>query len=1041
MNIIKTSIKRPVTIIMCMVVVVILGIVSIIQLDMELIPSSEIPYALVAAQYTGSGPEEVENLVTAEIEGAVANVENVKEIMSISSEGLSLVIVQFEYGVDMTECINNIRDRMSMVSLPDTVDSPTIIKMDTNAMPVAYVTVTSDSLSDNEFKNLVNDKIQPRLERQGGVASVDVTGGAELEIIVEITPERLEGLGLNMSQIAQMIAAENVNQPGGSIDYGDKSLTISSRLKLTGIDEIKEIPIVLSSGNVVALEEIATITERNKEIDTISRYNGQPCITLSITKSSDGNMVSTVDGVRKEIEKLSTEYPNLHMQVVNDSAEIITDSVNNVISNIFMGAFLAILILYIFLRNVGLTATVAVSIPLSIVITFVLLYFSGISLNLLSLGGLSIGVGMMVDNSVVVLENIHRYRTAEGYGKVKGTYRATKEVIGAILASTLTTIVIFLPFVFVSGMIKEMFTDLALSIVFALVASFVVAVTVVPMITGNYVNNVGANRAPKKLNFINIMLSGFDKGFEWLKAFYDRVLRWVVRHKKRTLAIVCAIFAASLCLVPVIGIELLPSADEGMLNISVELPKGSKTEVVNDMSLRVEEKLADIPEIVSTTVSISSGSSLLSSSNVSSISCELVDKKQRKKSTDEIAEEIRVLVADIPGAEITVSPSSSISAMTGGGVTVEITGDDLDTLEAISEEVVRQMANIEGTRQITSSIDSQDQQVSIEFNKDKIRQYGMTAAEVATQIRNSINGVVATTLKSDGVETDIRLTYPEDAYANLSELEDLVISTTGGQFIPLASIASIQLDGVPTAIYRTNQSRIVSVTCEVYGRDTGSIGTDVEKVLAQMSFPEGYNVALAGTNEMITDTINTMALIVVLAIVLVYIVMAAQFQSLINPFVILFTILLALTGAIFALFIGGEPISMTSLLGCLILVGIVVNNGIILIDFIDVLRYRDGLSPEEAVLKACPTRLRPILMTALTTILGQVPLIVSNGANSEMLRGMGLVIAGGLLSSTILTLIVVPVLYLIFDGFTTRFKKKLKLKPRQSSYEIEAECN
>ncbi len=1029
---------------MIMGIVIILGIVSLSKMEMELMASIDIPVALVMTSYPGAGPEEIESLVTEEIEGAVANVEGIDSISSTSSEGSSMVIVRFDYGVNLDDSVTDIRDKLSTIKsmLPEDAKEPTVMKLDMNSTPVAQIAVTSETLSDNELDFLVEDKLKARFERLSGVASVDTSGGVQKEILIEASPERLEGLGLSISKLAQIIASENSNQASGTIEYGDKELTISNELKLTSIDEIKAIPIKLSSGAIVQLQDIANIKEQEKETDSISRVNGEKCIILSITKTSDGNTVNIVKDIDKEIKKLSKEFGNVKIDLVNESGSTIENAINGVVQNIFIGAFLAILVLFVFLKNIGLTGVIGISMPLSIIGTFVLLYFSGVSLNMISLGGLSIGVGMLVDNSVVVIENIYRYRTVEGYDKIKGTYRATREVMGSLIGSTLTTVVIFVPFIFAGGLVMEIFNDLVLSIIFSLLASLVAAVTIVPMLAGNYVNNVHRNIAPKRFDFINKFLASFDKMIKRVDEFYAKVLKKVINSKKKTLLVVLSIFIASLLLTPFIGLELIPASDEGVINIKVEAPKGSSTQTVNQLSLEVEKLLEDIEEAELTSVSISDGSSAFSSgSNISTITCQLVDKNDRKKSTEEISEEIRKMTSAVSGAKITVSENSSMSGMMGSAVTAEIYGEDLEVLEDLAEQLKIKVAEVEGTRQVESSMEAQTRQVYIKPNKERIRMYGMTGAEVAGQIRGSLSGDVATKLKSDGSEIDVRISYSQDIYENLNQLKDMNIVTNSGVYIPLSSVAEIGIKDSPTSISRSDQERYVTVTSDVFGRSTGKVNSDVQKLIDKMEVPNGYSIKLGGNNEQMAETFSSLAMVLVLAVVLVYMVMAAQFGSFINPLVIMFTILLALTGALILLFVFREPISMMSLIGCLILVGIVVNNGIILIDFINTLRQRDHMELEEAVLKACPTRLRPILMTAMTTILGQLPLIFSTSSNSEMLRGMGLVIAGGLMTSTVLTLVVVPIMYIYFEKLNVKLRSKYKIKEKLNQYQIEEECN
>ncbi len=695
------------------------------------------------------------------------------------------------------------------------------------------------------------------------------------------------------------------------------------------------------------------------------------------------------------------------------------------------------------MKNVGLTSIIAISMPLSIIGTFVLLYFSGTTLNMISLGGLSIGVGMLVDNSVVVLENIYRHRTAEGEDKVRGTYKGTKEVAMAVAASTLTTVAVFVPFIFASGLVLEMMMDLALAVVFSLLMSLVVAVTVVPMLSGNYVNNVHRNHAPKRLNFINKLLDQFDHFIRWLDKIYRSSLGWVLKNKKKTLLGIMGIFVASLTLLPFIGMELMPSTDSGIFTVTVEAPKGSQLAAVDELSLRVEKQLEAIPELTSMTVSMSDSTSGMSAlrggggSQKSSIEVHLVDKKKRDRSVTEVMESVRNSAKRIPGAKVTVSASSSMGSMGGSGVSVEIYGDNLDVLKEISDQIEKQMTSVEGTRQVTSSLSEQSKQLSLNIDKDKIRQYNLTGSQVASQVKNIVSGYKATTLKINEQELDVNIVYPQAFVTNASDLNNINISTGTGAYVPLSSVATITLDDIPDSISHSDQSRYVTVDCDVFGRSTGSVGSDIEKLIKKMTLPEGYTVSLGGTNETMTDTFGSLVQVIILAILLVYLVMAAQFESLVDPFIIMFTIPVAFTGAFLLLFIAGEPLSMMAIIGCLVLVGIVVNNGIILVDYINTLRNRDGLSIEEATIKACPTRLRPILMTAMTTILAQIPVIFSNGSNSETLRGMGLVIAGGLATSTFLTLFLVPILYTYFDRLAERMRKRFKIKPKLNAYEIE----
>ncbi|MGI6031307.1 MAG: efflux RND transporter permease subunit [Eubacteriales bacterium] len=1037
-QLIKTCIKRPVTVLMVMFIVLMLGGVSLSQMKLDLMPKMEIPVAIVYTSYSGAGPEEVENLVTKTIEGAVANVENVDTIMSSSSEGTSMVMIQFVDDTNMDNATNWLREGVDMVKgyLPEGADNPTIMKLNMNSMPIAMMTIQSENLDANELKALVEDKIESRLESQEGVASVDLYGGSEKEIVVELDQDRMEGLGLEMSTVSQILAAENTNIPGGSVDYGDKTYTISSKLQMKSLEDVKETPISLPSGTVIQLQDIANVQERQKDVSSYSRVNGEECIMLSVTKASDANTVEAVNNIKKELESINSDYKELTCEMVNDQAEYIELVIGGLVQNIFLACGLAIFILFIFLKNVGLTAVIGVSIPMSIIATFVLLYFSGTTLNILSLGGLTLGVGMLVDNSVVVIESIYSHRNA-GMGKVEGTYEGTRLMTNSIVGSTLTTVVIFVPFAFATGLIMDMFRDMAMSVIFSLLASLVMAMTVVPMLAGNVVNNIHRNHAPKQLNFINRFISWVDRTIKYLNVIYSKALAVALRKRKSVLAGALALFVGSLCLLPFIGMELMPAADEGSISISVNMPKGTNLETTNEVTAQVEQFLTTIPEVekVSTQVSGSSSGSMLSSGG-GSITVSLVDKNQRDRSTDDVADAIRQGTRQIPGCEISVSAANSMmggsSSLGSAGISLEVRGEDLDVLRDVCDQLIYQIEKVEGTREVTSSLEDASKEVAVHIDRDKARQYGLVGANIASGIRTAVDGTVATTLKKDGDEEDIRLTYPNNHITDVESLQYITIRTPMGGYVPLSAVAEISLEDTPTSISRMDQGRYATVSASIYGRDTGSVSRDVNHIIETMNLPTGYSVSQGGSVEQMMDAFGSMGLVLVMAIALVYMVMAAQFESLLYPFIIMFTMPLSTIGSFFLLFITGQTLSMPSLIGFLMLVGIVVNNGIILVDSINHQRKEYNMQVEDAILEAAPKRLRPILMTALTTILGMFPMIFSMADGAEMQRGMGLVVAGGLTTSTFLTLFVVPVLYVYFNKLPAKWKKRLSWVNRKN---------
>lgn len=1049
MDITKLSIKRPIAVIMVMFIVLLLGFVSLSKMKQALMPEMDFPYALILTTYKDAGPEEVENLVSSPIESAISGVENIKNVYSTSQNGTSIVEAEFNYGTDLNQAINDMRESISKIKkyLPSDASEPTIMKFSLNSLPIASISLSSDTMDIAQLNTFAKDTVKNRLERQKGVASANIYGGVENEIVIEVDQEKAEGLGVDMDTVSQVLMSENTNQAGGSIDYGNKTITISSKLKLQNIDDIKKTPIMLKSGQVINLQDIANISEKQKEVSSIVRHNGEQAVVINISKSSDGNVVSAVNAIKKEIALINKENPHAKLELISESASIIENSVSNVISNIFTAAFLSIMVLFVFLKNVGLTGVIGISMPLSIIGTFVLLYFSNTTLNTVALGGISIGVGMLVDNSIVVLENIYRYRTTLGYEKIRGTYLGTKEVLSAIVGSTLTTIVVFVPFLFSEGIVLQMMKDLALAIVFSLVMSLFVAMTVVPMLAANYVDNLHRNKS-KKLNFINKILNSFDNFIKKLTNAYGKLLGFAIGKKKRILLFALLISIASSFLLPMIGMEFMPEGDEGVINVTLKTPRGSNLDLTNAESTKFEEYLSKIPELKSLTAVLYGSevdmSSLMSGggNETSSISLQLTPKKERKRSVAQIVEEIRKEAKNVAGVEISVSAqNSSMGSGTGSAdISLLITGNEMEVLRNVSDEFVRQLENIKGTREIKSSISTTSDEVYVKLNKEKIRSYGLSGLQVASQIRNNVSGIKSTTLKKAGKETDIRIVYPQSGSTNMQQLQNIRIRTNSGIYVPLLSIADIGITDTPQSIGRKNQSRYSLVTMDVYGRDVGAVTSDITKLINQIKLPSGYYISFSGMSEVMMESFSSLILSIILAIILVYMVMASQFESLINPFIIMFSIPLAFTGSWVLLFLFKTPLSVMGLIGTLVLVGIVVNNGIVLIEYIDILRHRDGYASTDAVLKAAPTRLRPILMTALTTILGQIPLIISNGDNAEMLRGMGLVIAGGLTTSTLLTLIVIPLLYLIFDNISTKFRGKFKIKQKNNPLEVEKQC-
>ena len=905
MNLSSFAVKRPVTITMMVLVVVIFGAISLAGLPIDLYPEIEIPVAIVSTSYSGAGPQEIENLITKRIEGAIATVGNIDTINSISSQGSSIVIAQFNTGTNMDFATLEMREKVDLVkgALPDDATQPMVIKIDPNSMPIVQIALsTNGSLS--SLQSLAEDNFKQRFERLEGVASVDIGGGLTDEIEVSVDIARLSRYGLSINQLNQLLSAANTNLPGGVVENGEQDLTIRVIGEFNSIDEIRDMPITLNTGSIITLKDIAKVELKNKDITGISRTNGEDSINISIKKQSGKNTVQVADLVSREVEKLKKDYPDVKINIVIDTSTIIRDSINNVIDNVIVGSIFAIAVLYIFLKNIRSTLIVGVSIPISLIASFILLYFNKITLNMMTLGGLALAVGMLVDSAIVVLENIYRYRV-EGYSKKEAAIKGAKEVGLSITASTLTTIAVFLPIVFVDGMVGILFKDFAMTVTLSLTASLVVALTFIPMLSSKILTiDDNTEGKKKRLDFI---YKAFDNLFEKIENKYKSLLELGLKRRKTTIGISVIVFVLSVVSLAGVGMEFFPVTDEGSMTINISLPLGSNIYQVDEITKIVEEKITEIPEIDVIFANVTSGgfgSHSINTGNSGSISVNLVKLRERKRSTKEVAEEVRKITKDIPGAEITVTESSNMGmAGSSAPVSISIKGDELEVLEKISNDFKDIIESVEGTRDVKTSLSDAVPEVEIQVNKENAAIYGLTTSQIASAIRGGASGTIVAKYKDEGDELDIVVRATEDITESLSNLGQLDITTPSGINIPISQVADISIVKGPIQINREDQERVVTVTSQITGRDLRSISLDIEKELKNYEFPSGYSYKIGGENEQMIDAFKQLLLALILAIILIYMVMAAQFESLINPFIIMFTIPLAFGGGLLGLFI------------------------------------------------------------------------------------------------------------------------------------------
>ncbi|MGB9805098.1 efflux RND transporter permease subunit, partial [Desulfofundulus sp.] len=881
------------------------------------------------------------------------------------------------------------------------------------------------------LKQLVDDVVQPRLERVSGVASVWSAGGVEREIRVLVDPVRLAGYGLTLNGVTQALAADNLNVSGGTVQDGTRDLLVRVTGEFRDLDQVRQVVVGAPGGQPVHLGDVARVEDGQKKMTQFSRVDGKPGLTVYIQKQSGANTVQVARAVRNTLDDLKKELPEVRFDVVLDQSQFIERSINHVVKEILVGGFLAMLVMWVFLRNLRSTLIISTAIPISIIGTFVLIYFNNMTLNMITMGGLALGVGLIVDDAIVVLENIYRHRQL-GYGLVEAARVATDEVGGAVIASTLTTMAVFLPVVFVKGLAAQLFTPLALTVSFAIFTSLVVSLTVTPLMASRWLYLEGelppaaGGAAPGQRWRKLFELSG--RWFNNLNSAYRRLLEWALDHRRLVVITVAVLFVLSLAAFPLVGFEFMPSMDQGQVSITVEMPRGTSLDETNRVAARIEKMVAaPWVESVFTGVGFTGTQGMWgeSSGDVAQIILQLVDKSRRSVTASEVAEIVRQRLKEIPGAKISVSAVEAAGGMMNSGapVQIKVRGDDMATLARLGDRVADLVRRVPGTREVTSSLQEGRPEVQVLVNRDRAAAFGLSPAEIAATVRTAVDGNVATRYRTGGEEVDIRVQLRDGSVTRLPDLSGLTILSPTGTCVPLSQVADIVETRGPHAIDREGQTRLVTVSAQLAGRDLGSVMKDIRAGLKSLTLPPGYTVEFGGQQQQMAETFGDLSLALVLAVVLVYLVMVAQFESALYPFIIMFSVPVTMVGVTFSLLVTGRAFSVPAFIGLIMLVGIVVKNAIVFVDYVNILRRR-GMERREAILKAGPTRLRPILMTALTAILAMLPMALGIGTGSEGQAPMATVVSGGLAFSTLITLVLVPVVYTILDDWKERWQTR-----------------
>lgn len=1021
MKIAKLSVNRPIAMSMFIVFIFILGFVSLNGLNVDLFPELEFPIVAILASYPGIGPEEIENLLVSPLENIVGTVTNVESINSTSRLGGALLIVQFNWGTDMDYATLQVRERIEMIRgvLPNDMPLPTVVKFDPRTLPVGQYAISSSEYDLAEIKRIAENRIKPALEPVEGVASVEIEGGSERVVHVSFDYEQLSSFGLSLQNVQQLMLAENINLPAGQLKDTQKEIPIRILGQFQSVQDIEDLPIPTNTG-AVPLSSIATVEEALKASSSLSFMNGEQSIGLSIQKSTDANTVTVAREINRLIEELNAELPGVSIETIFDQSLYINQSISSVTMNMIIGGLLASFILLLFLRNIKTTLVVALSIPISIIGTFILLYFSNQTLNLLTLGGLALGVGLMVDNSIVIIENIYRYRQM-GYSKKDAAIKGTSEVGPAILAATLTTVIVFVPIIFVDGLAAQIFKPLALSVSFSLLASLFTSIIIVPLFSS-------------KLIQIPEQTSRFQHGISKLQNAYKQLLIWVLKRPRKVALCIVLLLLISLVGIPFIGTEFLPHQDQSNVSLSVRLPAGSVLEHTLEVAEDVSQRIVGIPEIKDIYVTIGgSGQFQVSAgtlSNRANFNIQLIPLGQRSRSDREVADEIRSLLKDIPNTTIIVQ--SGDSGFGGSPISLEIRGQNMNVLESLSSEVVDVISQIEGVREAQSDFTTGQPELQIKINREAAVSYGLTSAQVAAFLRENIEGITATRLTRAGEEIDVTLGYNKNMIEPRAFLAGLQIQSPLGVAVPLEILTEIEEKESPTTIRRNNRIREVIVSAQLIGRDLGSVISEVRSTLeAELVLPTGYSIHFGGQNEQMIDAFQKLSGALILAIVLVYMVMTAQFESYFFPFIVLLSIPLTVTGVIFGLLVTSKPLGVGAMIGLLVLTGIVVNNAIVLIDYVNTLR-KQGTARDEALITAGPVRLRPILMTTLTTIIGLIPLLLGYGEGTELQSPMATVIVFGLSFATIITLVFIPAMYKILDERREKRNERRSIQKSES---------
>ena len=1007
------SVKKPVLATMMILVFVVLGFFSYQRLSIDLMPEIDLPFVTITTVYPGAGPNEVESQITELIEEEAISVSNVKRVDSYSQENVSIVMIEFELGIDVNIAAIEVKDKVDAIrfQLPNDAEQPSIVKFDIGAQPIMDLAVSGARPLEEIFE-LTDKTIEDQLARVDGVASIDIVGGKEREIQVNLSKEKLSGYGLSIMNLAQSVAMGNLSVPAGYITQTREEFTVRLLGEFTDLQQLRDLEIFLPSGGSVQLKELGTIADSFKDQRKLARYNDETCVGVSIRKRSDANAVRTADGVMKALERLRKTIPNdVNITVVDNNSIFIKDSVRDVITNIIIGIVLTSIVLYFFLHTLRATIIVAITMPASIIATFLLIYFAGFTLNVMTLMALGLSIGMLVANSIVVLENIAR-RIDLGESPKLAAENGTSEIAVAVIAAAMTNVVVFTPIAFMSGIVGQFFKQFGLTVVFATIFSLFMSFTLTPMLASKLLKKQRADGERRGL--MRGFFRGWDNVYGKLEQWYRGTLDWSLGHRWVIVLATIVAFAGAIFMFRFIGGEFMPEIDQGVMNVNLEMPPGTSLQKTDSALAQVETIIENVPEVEGIYSTLGGGGT---DAGVEFAEVLVILKEERTRLTSEVSEEIRALLkGKIPDAKLAITSQGGPGG--GSDIQVEITGTEPEQLAVIAQKVKAIIDSIPGTVDSKTSVKTGKPELTIVPDRNKLKEYGVTVGQLGGALRTSLTGEVASLYKESGEEYDIRIRLTETDRDIAEDAKQILIQTRKGM-TPITALGEIVQREGETRIIRKNKQRFVTVEANIAEGTLNEITNQIRAQTDQLQLPPGYAIFFGGQAEMQAESFGSIFTALIMAIILTYMLLAAILGSYIHPFTIMITLPLGLIGAVVALFVAGISINVFSLMAIVMLVGIVVNNAILLIDYTTVLRER-GYDMRDAVLEACPVRLRPVLMTNIAIAVGMLPQALGTGGAAAFRASMAAVTIGGVIISTLFTLYVIPAVYTAMDRLSVR---------------------